>query len=652
MIFLRTYILKQSESTQSASFLLVCNMELQSYKRTKILEILPATANASNESIPAYVYTDEDIQHLSIYHQLIIGQGEQYNQNRAYPDPLVPAPASISTNLGTNETKKRSRDISIEYAAKGCYELGSLLQLSQMILKSNRQCIQPYLCPARPEKLRQYMLPVNQQVHHIRSIFSNIHETLDNGILETNHVLTKQNESYKQLLILGKYWPLSTEISDANRTITSMRISKSVYRSDVSIDCSFVRLGDHPSALLEYLVPLLIVGDKISVHPVDNDRVLSTILITLNHSKHDQIASFNAFEYCSQYEMNVNISEEDAIYMETYKLMDIHNHCLKRKHDALCTRLFGKLRYSALELRDEWILKPKTNPMTDNTSAIESMVDNYEEHIMKELMDEVFYRECSILSIDRGSITIGISENLSYNISLVVISDQIKRDHSEAMKPQESSLWQGLRDAFQSIRKQFLESFTQSSSNYATDSTKSAEATKINETMKTGDDVPKNLSTYRPTYPKKSKLSKQPQRKSILVRDEPNDSIANPDTKPSIAEAKTVTRIPPRNHLFYRFLQSAQRRLLQSVCDEVIKNRLSVENISHIDTLDDEFVEYRIVMPSPGIDLKDCPMSRQFIRIHSTAIEIVSQQSNSIRNKLSKSFSCFQDVSSYLEQLK
>jgi hypothetical protein len=409
-------------------------MELESNEYEKCLEILPESAEqVEMKIIPAHSYSEAEIQYLSF---LGLDQWKGIGLVSIPPLPLISATQNISSDV-KGQVKKRPREEAIEYAAKALYELSSLRDLAKMAIKTEQQLIQPYFRKSATLNT-SVSIPFQQRMAVMTARFSSSQQSLQEALSIYESSVRNHARIVDKLKVLGKYWKLHTSNSDRASRDASISFS---YGTQLAVDCSLVSYGDHPSTLVDYLVPLSIKDDQISIPMKDLSHHVSTLEFKLCHRQFGVIAQTSVWDVVSsevEPSMSSDLGEDLAI---------INDYCRKRQHDALCSRLFGRLRFNALDFKTNWVLSRHDRLQTST---------QHDNAVISAMLNDGLLRAIEIWSLERGSLHLALSSDLSIFIALVPINE-----HHVSMDNEENSFQVCIVQAYKLARSYLFHIFSQ-----------------------------------------------------------------------------------------------------------------------------------------------------------------------------------------------
>lgn len=443
-------------------------MELQSSKRQRHQQILVKDANGY-EHQPIPEFNHHQIEHLSI-HQLnlwkdvYVNNNKRQNENNLYGEvnlgthQLFPLMSSIQSNefafedvAVANNTQKMIEEVMLD-TSKSAYELQNLFAMTRMLLsgdsnangiikaypKSGKES-KPICWDQQQQQQQQQPTYVDEIIEHKQKIFGKCHQILSKGMAETTKAMREGNVIQEQIKHLSKSWRLSAKATDRYRkNIEGAPVYSGEY---VSIDCSYASLGDNPLSIFEYLVPLKI-HDSFSVlalHPKEMSRPMTTLSVVMrfipplnengNKPQPQVISSITAWDIVNKPSISL-LSPIEIPLNSSRSLEMIHAHCLRRKHEALCQRLFNLLRSDALNKNDRWSLDKLSHEystlLPDTKSISMSCDDELQQVVVMD--DEVFTSALNIKAIHRNKIVIAMSSNIELEISLIPNEDVVSYD--------------------------------------------------------------------------------------------------------------------------------------------------------------------------------------------------------------------------------
>lgn len=419
-------------------------MELESIDYEKCLEILPASSIEEDvKAVPSYLYSQAEIQHLTVLH---FDQWKGIGLVNVPPTPLVSSTQNIHMNV-KGQVKKRPREEAIEEAAKALFELSSLRDLAKLAIKTEQQLIQPYYRKSN-SLTTSVFVPLQQRMVAMSSRFSTSRILLREALNKCESSIQNHAIIVHKLENLGKHWKLLTPRNDLVGRDSSAILSKD---SVLSVDCSLVSQGDHPSTAVDYLVPLSIDGNRLVIPQTVLTRHVSTLEFQLCHRELGILTQVTAWEIANQDKQLIPTDLEDDL-----KVID--DFCRRLQHDALSSRLFGRLRYNALDFKSNWILK-RSNPLYPSSHSNDLIIDI--------LRHDSLMRDIEIWSLERGSLQIALSGNLSIRISLVPISLDAPMNRSAVDLPFQSCIIQAYKTAQCYLFYHFCQSLLESTNSSA-----------------------------------------------------------------------------------------------------------------------------------------------------------------------------------------
>lgn len=358
--------------------------------------------------------------------------------------------------LSSSQSKKNPKDTSIELASKAMYELTNLHLLSSMIFKSSNQLIKAYYRPSvnipldqnyTKSLLETIKLPISQRVLLKQEIFCKMREKLSKSILEMQRIVTNRQAIVSKLEVLGKHWKLISSLSHNT-------VGKGSFQKSVSVDCSFVNIGDAPvesnslsDVFSDHLVSLSVNDEqdnlnancnstsKLSVNKAELNTVENTIEFQLYHRNFGKLATQTTWDLLQSQQSGV-LYTDNTNELESHNLLDIHHYCIRRKHHALCCRLFQILNQqlylqSAMSSNSSlktdtrsayrWLIKPSILNASDSSVGFE-----FDKVVDSLLGEEFTLNSNDIRLMERGQFVITLSSNLYIRIKLIPITSLVE----------------------------------------------------------------------------------------------------------------------------------------------------------------------------------------------------------------------------------